>query len=456
MERQVIPMRARRVRLVVPVLAISLLLFPAAPGLALAGPASGQQQATAAEPDGAVTDLLKDLNESLRSENETLKTLNAILQAENEALKQENALLRSQLEAAQKRLQELEAATPGAATVEGVAARLRSSVFRIDVFDYAGRLIATGSGVAVGTRDVITNYHVVKEAWSAELVTESGDRIPVLGMTASDEAQDLALLLVQGSLEPVSLRSDPARTGEEVVAIGSPVGLTNTVSTGIVSGLRTIDGRDVIQVTAPISQGSSGGGLFDRQGRLIGITFALMEGGQNLNFAIPVKYVRTLVAQKGSLQDLPGVTRVTPENLVAVLQQSHPALYLGGYRVDLQYVLVQNRRALPGQAPAVLAIVMENDAFYNYLRGMVLTGSLSANQVAVEEFVLDVAAVVDQAYPGQDVTVLFLHMGQYSTYPSAFDFDEIDFDLDTGMWTVIHLELMVWESRGEWYSEWNI
>ena len=167
------------------------------------------------------------------------------------------------------------------------------------MFDYGGRLISTGSAVAVTEDEVVTNYHVVNEAWSAELVTESGGRIPVVGMTAFNEAWDLAVLQVSGRLEPVTIRTSPARIGEDVVAIGSPIGLTNTVSTGIVSARRSMDGFDVIQVSAPISQGSSGGGLFDRQGQLIGITFAYLKDGQNLNFAIPMQYVRQVLAQAG-------------------------------------------------------------------------------------------------------------------------------------------------------------
>lgn len=447
----------RRIRFLVPVLVLTLLLAPQAGWALEAGSAPDQADGVATVQVGnSSTDLLQELNQSLRSENESLKALNAALQAENEALKQENALLRSQLEAAQKQ-QGLEAqpVATASATVQELAAQLRSRVFRVDVYDHSGQLRATGSAVAVTTTDVVTNYHVVKEAWSAELVTEDGTRYPVLGMTAFDQNQDLAVLRVNGTLQPVQLRTTPVETGEEVVAIGSPVGLINTVSTGVVSAVRTLSGSEVIQVSAPISKGSSGGGLFDRQGSLIGITFGLMEGGQNLNFAIPVKYVQQLLSQVGAVQDLPGVNRVTPENLVAVLQESYPVLEVNGQQALVEYGLVPNPNPAPGDAADVLLIRMDREQYCTHLRGMV-AGDFQTNLITVQDFVADVAAVADQAYGDQNVTVLLLHVGQYSSYPAAFPGNEVRYDLETGRWWVFHPELMVRGTDGQWAYEWQL
>lgn len=271
-------------------------------------------------------------------------------------------------------------------------------------------------------------------------------------MTAANPNHDLAVLRVNATLQPVTLRNTPARTGEEVVAIGSPIGLTNTVSTGIVSALRKMQGREVIQISAPISHGSSGGGLFDRQGNLIGITFAGMEEGQNLNFAIPVSQVQQVVAKAGSPQALPGVTRVTPENLVTVLKQSHPALVINGARVELDYVLLPYSKARPGEAPDVLYVVMENEQYYNFARGMV-TGDVPKNMAMVEAFLKEIALVVDKAYPGLEVAAVLLHVGEYQTYPTMFRPDEIQYDAPTRLWVVFHPELLVTEWNGEWIVE---
>ena len=100
-------------------------------------------------------------------------------------------------------------------------------------------------------------------------------------------------------IEPLKLgSSENMLKGEEVVAIGSPLGLVNTVSTGVISGRAKENGGEVIQFTAPISNGSSGGALFDSKGMVIGVTYASYVDGQNLNLAIPIEQVIKLYDEK--------------------------------------------------------------------------------------------------------------------------------------------------------------
>jgi len=236
------------------------------------------------------------------------------------------------------------------------------------------------------------------------------------------------------------------------VAIGSPIGLTNTVSTGIVSALRTMDGLDVIQVSAPISQGSSGGGVFDRQGRLIGITRAYMKDGQNLNFAIPTQYVRRVLAQAGPARDLPGVSRVTPQNLVTVLYQTYPALHLGDEEVAVDYLLVPDSSAAPGEAPENLWILMDDEAYLNFLTAMVFGGDVAGNEAAVQAFVQNVASVVAKAYPNLDSTVFFAYFGEYTYYPWGYDY--VRYNPETGTWWVVRPVLVYWQYLGDWDYMW--
>ncbi len=92
--------------------------------------------------------------------------------------------------------------------------------------------------------------------------------------------------------QPVLIGSTKAlKVGSRVYAIGTPEGLDRTLSEGIISGLRPVEGGHYLQITAPISPGSSGGGLFDEEGRLIGLTSFYMAEGQQLNFAVPVEWV---------------------------------------------------------------------------------------------------------------------------------------------------------------------
>ena len=170
------------------------------------------------------------------------------------------------------------------------------------------RVVRQGSGVAVAHEGVITNRHVV--AGATILRVRQAARTWVATVAGQDSTHDLVRLRVPGlTAPPVSVRlSADLRIGERVYAIGAPQGLELSLSEGLISGLRLFDGLRVIQTTASISAGSSGGGLFDDRGRLIGITTFYSKDGQNLNFAFPGEAVVALrshptqspVAQGGS------------------------------------------------------------------------------------------------------------------------------------------------------------
>jgi hypothetical protein len=152
---------------------------------------------------------------------------------------------------------------------------------------------------------IATNAHVIEGAASgtAKLVGE-GRKLAILGSLGMDRRADLALLSVNSDAPPLNLDSSKsAGVGDRVYVIGNPLGLEGTFSEGIVSGIRTIDGDSVLQMTAPISPGSSGGPVMNASGLVIGISVATFRNGQNLNLAIPVSYLAKLV---GSLS--PGGT----------------------------------------------------------------------------------------------------------------------------------------------------
>jgi Trypsin-like peptidase domain len=122
------------------------------------------------------------------------------------------------------------------------------------------------------------------------------------GFVASDEVADIAVVKVAGNNLPVLAfaDSDKATVGQSVVAIGSPLGLENSVSTGIISGIREEAGRKLLQTTAAASPGNSGGPLSNPSGEVIGIVTSKLVGGENLNFAIPSNSVKNLLAFAGS------------------------------------------------------------------------------------------------------------------------------------------------------------
>lgn len=176
------------------------------------------------------------------------------------------------------------------------------SVVKLNCFDYSGKLIATGSGFAALEEGVIiTNYHVIEDQPERiEMIQESGKKSEIVGVIGASLERDIAILYYQYRNEGSVLPTLPVKAsgllqkGEKVVAIGSPMGLTNVVSTGVFSGYTNIDGVTDIQFTASISSGSSGGALFNNNGEIIGITYASIEDGQNLNLAVPMEFVESL------------------------------------------------------------------------------------------------------------------------------------------------------------------
>lgn len=169
---------------------------------------------------------------------------------------------------------------------------LSKSVVRVECFNKAGDLYCTGSGVVVFDSDkVITNYHVISgDCFTVTVTSDDGQSASVTQILVYDEDKDLALLQLETatSINPLPIGdSENLQRGEEVIAIGSPLGLLNTASTGIVSGFLEDGEINAIQTSAAISSGSSGGALLNKSGELIGITYAGFEGGENLNLAIP-------------------------------------------------------------------------------------------------------------------------------------------------------------------------
>ncbi len=159
------------------------------------------------------------------------------------------------------------------------------------------------SGVIINDgRTIVTNLHAVAGASRVSVHFEDGRNTEAMGYLDVDEERDLVCIQIQERFKSVSYPDlaplKNLRIGQKVIAIGSPQGLANTVSEGIISGIREFDeGTKVIQTTAPVSPGSSGGGLFNDQGELIGITSFLHTGGQNLNFAYPTDYILPLLVK---------------------------------------------------------------------------------------------------------------------------------------------------------------
>lgn len=169
-------------------------------------------------------------------------------------------------------------------------ARLASSVVMLEVYDGEQQCFKTGSGVIINqTGYILTNFHVVAGGrYFGVLLEGEQDVCYTDELIKYNQDLDLAILRMEKQRPPIPVWQGGGELvrGQKVVAIGSPLGLFNTVSDGIISGFRTVGERSMIQFTAPTSHGSSGGALLNLYGELIGILTAGFDDGQNLNLAV--------------------------------------------------------------------------------------------------------------------------------------------------------------------------
>lgn len=175
--------------------------------------------------------------------------------------------------------------------------RNSDSVVLLLARDSSGVDVALGSAFWAAPKVLVTNAHVVE---AGKIFAKLGPvRLPCT-VVAVDHHNDLATLTVDAEVVaiPVKLSATPPKPGDVVFVIGNPEGLEKAISQGIVSGIRKVDGQEFIQITAAISHGSSGGPVFDGKGEVIGVTVGMLDSGQNLNFAIPVRFVSEILNNK--------------------------------------------------------------------------------------------------------------------------------------------------------------
>lgn len=169
-------------------------------------------------------------------------------------------------------------------------AQLAASVVMIEVQDQKGQTLGNGSGIMLNKDGyILTNHHVACHGPRYCVRIEGQDKAYFTDeMIKYNSTFDLAILRIQKQLNPLPIcrRGQKLVRGQRVVAIGSPLDLFNSVSDGIISGFRTMDNVEMIQFTAPVSQGSSGGAVLNMAGEVIGISTAVMSEGQNLNLAV--------------------------------------------------------------------------------------------------------------------------------------------------------------------------
>jgi tetratricopeptide (TPR) repeat protein len=194
--------------------------------------------------------------------------------------------------------------------------RIKPSAVAIETFDNHGETLSRGSGFFIDVDRIVTNRHVIENAVRAEVHSSTGGVYPVRGVLAVDAEGDVALLKIDPPsvpIRPLPLERTSPQEGESVVVIGNAFGLEGSVTNGIVSAVRDIPtfGR-IIQITAPISAGSSGSPVVNMRGQVIGVATLQITGGQSVNFAIPSERISQL--QAGALTSLSELSVATSRN----------------------------------------------------------------------------------------------------------------------------------------------
>lgn len=174
-------------------------------------------------------------------------------------------------------------------------AQLASSVVMIMVHDGKGEPFATGSGIMIGRKGyILTNNHVLSEGSFYTVRIENDDNCYRSDQIIKyNQLLDLAVIRIDRELVPLPIYNGQQKLvrGQKVVAIGSPLGLFNSVSDGIIAGFRVLDDVDMIQFTAPTSPGSSGGAVLNMFGEVIGISTAGARDAQAINWAVGYEFI---------------------------------------------------------------------------------------------------------------------------------------------------------------------
>lgn len=207
---------------------------------------------------------------------------------------EEQATTRSRLDALDGRAAALEKQTSDIFNPEAIAAAVLPSVFRVSAGEVTGTAFAIGKPAPDGGTNLFTNFHVVESVWKSGgrrvFIERRDQRFPAT-IVRVDEANDVAHLRTQSRFTGLEPAADPVKSGQQIVVVGAPLGLEDTVTTGVVSAFRkTPDGfGTVIQFDASINPGNSGGPVINRSKQVVGIATAKARNAEGIGLAVPIK-----------------------------------------------------------------------------------------------------------------------------------------------------------------------
>ncbi|MFH1452641.1 MAG: serine protease [Armatimonadota bacterium] len=184
---------------------------------------------------------------------------------------------------------------PGHKKIPEIVGLIKPAVVTVIIYDSKGEQVSQASGFFVAKDQIVSNRHIFEGGYSAEIKAFNGKTYKVKGVIGDDRGWDIVLLSVDTSdmdVQPLVLVNKYPKEGQKIVVIGSPRGLEYTISDGIISSIRRIkEFGKVLQITAPLSPGSSGSPVVNLNGEVVGVASSQVHHAQNLNFAVPSERV---------------------------------------------------------------------------------------------------------------------------------------------------------------------
>ncbi len=243
-------------------------------------------------------------------------------------------------------------ATANVLTPQEIAQKALDATVLLVMEDANGKVIGVGSGFFVRTNQIATNFHVIEgaERGIAKRVGHETE-YKITSFNVNDEIHDLAILQVSDAdVQPLPLGdSDAVVIGDTCYVAGNPKGfLEGTFSHGLISAIRELQSSKLLQLTAPVSPGSSGGPVLNNKGEVVGVSVITVTGGQNLNFAVPSNYLNTIISYREgranyelglhqlALENYDITIRLNPDHVLAYIWCSFAKYELGQHAAASQ------------------------------------------------------------------------------------------------------------------------